>query len=215
MKEYKSKDIRNLALIGHSGSGKTTLTEAMLFSAGTIKRQGSVDEGTTTSDYRNDEKERKISIQSSLNQFEFNSIKMNVLDTPGYSDFVGEVKSALRVSDMALITVHAVSGIEVGTEQAWEFAKERNLGTLLVVNLLDKENSNFNRIISVISERLGDRALPVQFPINEGPDFDSIVDVLRGKMIKFSKDGSGNEELSDIPGEHEARAAKLKQALID
>ncbi|MCH8304326.1 MAG: elongation factor G [Candidatus Marinimicrobia bacterium] len=215
MKEYKSKDIRNLALIGHSSSGKTTLTEAMLFSSGAINRQGTIDEGTTTSDYRNDEKERKISLQSSLNQFEFNNIKMNVLDTPGYSDFVGEVKSALRVSDMALITIHAVSGIEVGTEQAWEFAKERSLGTLLVVNLLDKENSNFEKVINVTSKRLGSGVLPVQFPINEGPGFDSIVDVLRGKLIKFSKDGKGNEELSDIPEEHEARAAKLKQALID
>ncbi len=215
MKEYKSKDIRNLALIGHSSSGKTTLTEAMLFSAGAINRQGYVDEGTTTSDYRNDEKERKISIQTSLNQFEFENVKMSILDTPGYSDFVGEVKSALRVSDMALITVHAVSGIEVGTEQVWEFAKERNLGTLLVVNLLDKENSNFDRIIRVAGERLGKGVLPVQFPVNEGPNFDSIVDVLRGKMIKFSKDGSGREETSDIPSEYEERAAKFKQALID
>ncbi|MCH7819510.1 MAG: elongation factor G [Candidatus Marinimicrobia bacterium] len=215
MKEYKSKDIRNLALIGHSGSGKTTLTEAMLFSAGAINRQGSVDEGTTTSDYRNDEKERKISIQTSLNQFEFGINKITVLDTPGYSDFAGEVKSALRIADMAIITVHAVAGIEVGTEQVWGFAKERNLGTLLVVNLLDKENSNFDRIVSVAAERLGNGVLPVQFPVNEGVGFDSIIDVLQGKLIKFSKDGSGKEEKSDIPDEYEERAAKFKQSLID
>lgn len=215
MKEYKSKDIRNLALIGHSGSGKTTLTEAMLFSARAINRQGSVDEGTTTSDYRNDEKERKISIQTSLNQFEFGINKITVLDTPGYSDFAGEVKSALRIADMAIITVHAVAGIEVGTEQVWGFAKERNLGTLLVVNLLDKENSNFDRIVSVAAERLGNGVLPVQFPVNEGVGFDSIIDVLQGKLIKFSKDGSGKEEKSDIPDEYEERAAKFKQSLID
>ncbi|MCH7954606.1 MAG: elongation factor G [Candidatus Marinimicrobia bacterium] len=215
MKEYKSKVIRNLALIGHSGSGKTTLTEAMLFSAGAINRQGSVDEGTTTSDYRNDEKERKISIQTSLNQFEFGINKITVLDTPGYSDFAGEVKSALRIADMAIITVHAVAGIEVGTEQVWGFAKERNLGTLLVVNLLDKENSNFDRIVSVAAERLGNGVLPVQFPVNEGVGFDSIIDVLQGKLIKFSKDGSGKEEKSDIPDEYEERAAKFKQSLID
>lgn len=215
MKEYKSKDIRNLALIGHSGSGKTTLTEAMLFSAGAINRQGSVDEGTTTSDYRNDEKERKISIQTSLNQFEFGINKITVLDTPGYSDFAGEVKSALRIADMAIITVHAVAGIEVGTEQVWGFAKERNLGTLLVVNLMDKENSNFDRIVSVAAERLGNGVLPVQFPVNEGVGFDSIIDVLQGKLIKFSKDGSGKEEKSDIPDEYEERAAKFKQSLID
>ena len=215
MKEYKSKDIRNLALIGHSGSGKTTLTEAMLFSARAINRQGSVDEGTTTSDYRNDEKERKISIQTSLNQFEFGINKITVLDTPGYSDFAGEVKSALRIADMAIITVHAVAGIEVGTEQVWGFAKERNLGTLLVVNLLDKENSNFDRIVSVAAERLGHGVLPVQFPVNEGVGFDSIIDVLQGKLIKFSKDGSGKEEKSDIPDEYEERAAKFKQSLID
>ena len=215
MKEYKSKDIRNLALIGHSGSGKTTLTEAMLFTAGAINRRGNVDEGTTTSDYRNDEKERKISIQTSLNQFEFGNNKISVLDTPGYSDFAGEVKSALRISDMAIITVHAVAGIEVGTELAWEFAKERNLGTLLVVNLLDKENSNFDNIIRIATERLANGVLPVQFPVNEGQGFDSIIDVLQGKLIKFSKDGSGKEETSDIPGEYEERAAKFKQALID
>ena len=215
MKEYKSKDIRNLALIGHSGSGKTTLTEAMLFTAGAINRRGNVDEGTTTSDYRNDEKERKISIQTSLNQFEFGNNKISVLDTPGYSDFAGEVKSALRISDMAIITVHAVAGIEVGTELAWEFAKERNLGTLLVVNLLDKENSNFDNIIRIATKRLANGVLPVQFPVNEGQGFDSIIDVLQGKLIKFSKDGSGKEETSDIPGEYEERAAKFKQALID
>ncbi|MCH8272242.1 MAG: elongation factor G [Candidatus Marinimicrobia bacterium] len=215
MKEYKSKDIRNLSLIGHSGAGKTTLTEAMLFTAGAINRQGNVDEGTTTSDYRNDEKERKISIQTSLNQFEFGNNKLNVLDTPGYSDFAGEVKSALRISDMAIIIVHAVAGIEVGTEQAWEFAKERNLGTLLVVNLLDKENSNFDNIIRIATERFGNGILPVQFPVNEGRDFDSIIDVLQGKLIKFSKDGSGREETSDIPDEYEERAGKFKLALID
>ena len=215
MKEYKSEDIRNITLIGHSGSGKTTLTEAMLFSAGAINRQGKVDEGTTTSDYRSDEKERQISIQTSLNQFEYNGCKISVLDTPGYSDFVGEVKSALRISDMALIVFHSAAGVEVGTEQAWEFARDRNLGTVFAVNFLDKENANYEQVIKVAKERFGQGILPVQFPVNQGINFDSIVDVLSGKLLKFSKDGSGKSTAEEIPGEHQDHANHLKEALID
>jgi len=215
LKEYKSEAIRNITLIGHSSCGKTTLTEAMLFSAGAINRQGKVDEGTTTSDYRSDEKERQISIQTSLNQFEYNECKLNVLDTPGYSDFVGEVKSALRISDMALIVFHGAAGVEVGTEQAWEFARERNLGTVFVLNFLDKENANYEQVIKVAKDRFGHGILPVQFPLNQGTGFDTIVDVLAGKLIKFSKDGSGKASAEDIPGEHQEQADHLKQALID
>ena len=215
MKEYKSGDIRNITLVGHSSSGKTTLTEAMLFSAGAINRQGVVNDGTTTSDYRSDEKERQISIQTSLNQFECNGCKLSVLDTPGYSDFVGEVKSALRITDMALIIFHAVAGVEVGTEQAWEFAREQNLGTVFAVNFLDKENANFEQVIIVAKERFGHGILPVQFPVNQGTHFDSVVDVLAGKLLKFSKDGSGKATAEEIPGELQDQANHLKEALID
>ena len=215
MKEFKSEDIRNISLIGHSSSGKTTLTEAMLYTAGAVGRQGKVEDGSTVSDYRNDEKERQISIQTSLIQFEYDATKINILDTPGYSDFVGEVKSALRVTDMGLITIHAVSGVEVGTEQAWEFAKEQNLGTFLVVNALDKEHSDYDRIVDTAVNRFGHGVLPVQFPLNQGPDFDSIIDVLAGKLIKFSKDGKGSAELQEIPDEYASRASAMKQALMD
>ncbi|MCH7619480.1 MAG: elongation factor G [Candidatus Marinimicrobia bacterium] len=215
MKEFKSEDIRNISLIGHSSSGKTTLTEAMLYTAGAVGRQGKVEDGSTVSDYRNDEKERQISIQTSLVQFEYDATKINILDTPGYSDFVGEVKSALRVTDMGLITIHAVSGVEVGTEQAWEFAKEQNLGTFLVVNALDKEHSDYDRIVDTAVNRFGHGVLPVQFPLNQGPDFDSIIDVLAGKLIKFSKDGKGSAELQEIPDEYASRASAMKQALMD
>ena len=215
MKEFKSEDIRNISLIGHSSSGKTTLTEAMLYTAGAVGRQGKVEDGSTVSDYRNDEKERQISIQTSLVQFEYDATKINILDTPGYSDFVGEVKSALRVTDMGLITIHAVSGVEVGTEQAWEFAKEQNLGTFLAVNALDKEHSDYDRIVDTAVNRFGHGVLPVQFPLNQGPDFDSIIDVLAGKLIKFSKDGKGSAELQEIPDEYASRASAMKQALMD
>jgi len=215
LKEFKSDDIRNISLIGHSSSGKTTLNEAMLYTAGAISRQGKIEDGTTVSDYRNDEKARQISIQTSLNQFEYDEKKINILDTPGYSDFVGEVKSALKVTDMGLITIHAVSGVEVGTEQAWEFAKEQNLGTFLVINALDKEHSDYDRIVNTAVDRFGHGVLPVQFPVNQGPDFDSIIDVLAGKLIKFSKDGKGSAELQEIPDKHASRATAMKRALMD
>ncbi|MCL6630716.1 MAG: GTP-binding protein, partial [Armatimonadetes bacterium] len=143
MKAYKADAIRNIALVGHGGCGKTSLSEALLFSAGAIDRMGRVDDGTTTSDYDPDEVKRKISVNATLLPCEWKGVKINFVDTPGYADFVGDVKSALRVVEGALIVVCAVSGIEVGTETAWAFAEEYNVPRAIFVNKMERENADF------------------------------------------------------------------------
>jgi len=176
--------MRNIALVGHGGAGKTTLTEALLFSAGAINRFGRVDDGSTVSDYHPDEIERKISINTSLLNLEWQQRKLNLLDTPGYSDFTGEVISALRVADGALVLVKAVEGTEVGTEIVWGYAKSFGLPVALVVNKLDNENADFDKALAAMKDRFGSDVTVVQFPVNPGLPFDSIVDVMRMKMLR-------------------------------
>jgi len=144
VKEYSAADIRNLALIGHATVGKTSLSEAMLFSAGAINRQGKVDDGSTTSDYHGDEIERKISINASLLNCEWNNCKFNILDTPGYSDFLGDVIGALRVVDCGVVVINSLSGVEVGTENVWKAANNAGASTIFFMNRMDKEHADFN-----------------------------------------------------------------------
>ena len=191
MKEYTPATIRNIALVGHGGSGKTSFAEACLFSAGTTSRFGKVEEGNTVSDYHPDEMERQISINASLLFCDWKGTKVNILDTPGYTDFTGEVKCSLRVADTALIFLKAVEGIEVGTEIVWQYTKELKNGAIFVVNKLDNENANFDSVVKAAKERFTHDLIPVQFPVAQGLLFDSIVDVLRMKLLKYSRDGKG------------------------
>ncbi|MBI3006036.1 MAG: elongation factor G [Ignavibacteriales bacterium] len=214
-KEYSVDKIRNVSLIGHGGSGKTTLTEALLFTTGTTNRLGKVDDGSTVSDYHPDEIERKISINASLLHAEWQGTKVNVLDTPGYSDFIGEVLSSLRVSDTAVVLVKAVEGAEVGTEIVWNYAREYKTPTLVLVNKLDNENAEFDHALSTIRERFGHDVTVVQFPVNQGLPFDSVVDVLRMKLLKFNRDGTGKFTESDIPADLKQRADALHEELIE
>ena len=146
MKEYQPENIRNIVLLSHSGAGKTSLSEAMLFNAGVINRLGKVDAGTTTSDYDQDEIKRKISISTSLIPYEWQGLKINVMDTPGYSDFAGEVDAAVRVCEGAIIVVAASSGVEVGTDQAWAYCEREKLARVFFINKMDRENANFDKI---------------------------------------------------------------------
>lgn len=214
-KEYTIEKIRNVALIGHGGSGKTTLTESLLFVSGATTRMGRVDDGSTISDYHPDEIERKISINTSLLFTEWQGTKINILDTPGYSDFIGEVIGALRVTDLAIVLTKAVEGVEVGTEIVWEYAKTHNTPALLVVNRLDNENAEFDRVVAMAKERFGHDVVIAQFPVNAGLPFDTVVDVLRMKLLKFQRDGSGKFTETEIPAELKEKADQLHEELIE
>lgn len=214
-KEYPSEKIRNIALIGHGGAGKTTFSEAVLFTSGMTNRMGTIEDGATVSDYHADEIERKISINNSLVYCDWNGVKINILDTPGYADFIGDVVSSLRVTDMALLFVKAAEGIEVGTESVWAQAKTNNLPVILTINKTDNENARFDDVLSATIERFGHDVLPLQFPANQGINFDSVVDVLKMKLFKFNGDGSGKFTVEEIPGDFKAKADKLHEEMVE
>ncbi|MFQ5864163.1 MAG: elongation factor G [bacterium] len=215
MKEYYPKDIRNLAPIGHAAAGKTTLSDAILYSAGETNRLGSIDDGTTVSDYNADEIERKISISTSLLHCAWKNCKLNILDTPGYSDFIGEVKGTLRVTDLAVVVLNSVSGVEVGTESVWRIAEHYKIPRMFFLNRIDKEHANFEKTLNMAIERFGKKILPVQVPINAGENFDSIIDLLQMKMVKYEKSGSGKSSTSDIPDEYKGKADEMREKLIE
>ena len=214
-KEYTSDKIRNIAFIGHGGSGKTTMSEAMLFTSGTSTRFGRVEDGSTVADYHPDEIERKISINASLLHCDWEGHKFNILDTPGYSDFTGEVISSLSVADIAVVVLKAVEGTEVGTEIVWNYTKHYQTPTIIVVNKLDNENAEFDHAFASAKSRFGSDVTIVQFPANQGLTFDSIVDVLKMKMYKYSRDGSGRVAEADIPAEFKEKATALHEELIE
>ena len=214
-KEYPVDKIRNIAFIGHGGSGKTTLSEAMLFTSGASTRFGRVEDGSSVSDYHPDEIERKISINASLLHCDWDGTKFNILDTPGYSDFTGEVISSLRVADIAVVVLKAVEGTEVGTEIVWNYTKQYQTPTVIVVNKLDNENAEFDHAVASAKNRFGNDVTLIQFPANQGLTFDSIVDVLKMKMFKFNRDGSGKHAELDIPAEFKEKAEALHEELIE
>jgi elongation factor G len=201
---------RNLCLLSHSGAGKTSLSEAILFDAGAITRLGKVDDGTTTSDYDPDEIKRKISLNLSLLPFQWREIKVNLIDAPGYADFVGEVKSAIRVSEGAVVLVCASSGVEVGTDQAWEYCKEAELPRLIFVSKMDRENADFFRTVQDIQLKFGIGCQPVQLPIGAQSTFKGIVDLLRMKSYTGVK---GQE--AEIPAELKTQADSFHAKLVE
>ncbi|WP_058486241.1 elongation factor G [Defluviitalea phaphyphila] len=189
MKNYNMNQIRNTILLGHGGCGKTTISEAMLYVAGQIKRQGKVEEGNTVSDYDSEEIRRKVSINTSIIPIEWKGYKINILDTPGYFDFVGEVKQALRAADSAIIVVSAKSGVEVGTEKAWEYTEKEKLPKMIFVNGMDDENANLTKILEQLKEKFGKSIAPFQVPIKEGGKFVGFVNVVKMEGRRFV-DGS-------------------------
>jgi elongation factor G len=188
---YKSDKLRNVVLLGHGGSGKTSLAEAMLFGTGAVNRLGRVDEGTTVADWDDEERRRKMSINMSIIPCEWQGHKLNVLDTPGYMDFVGEMIGATRVADSAVLVLDSVSGVEVGTDLAWHYANEQNLTCLAFVNKMERENVDYEAIVAQISTKLGVSAVPLQLPIGSQADFRGVVDLVNEKAYLGEKATEG------------------------
>lgn len=207
--------VRNFVIAGHGGSGKTILAESILYTTGAINRFGKIEDGSTTSDYSKDEISRKISINSSVLNTKWEDYKLNIIDTPGYTDFTGSVKSSMRIMDTALIVVNSSEGVEVSTEIAVNYAKEYGVEICFVINKLDYEKSDFDTTLNQLKENYGNHVAELQFPVNQGFGFDSIVDILKMKLLKFSTDGKGDYTEHDIPDALKEKANALHQELIE
>lgn len=192
MKQYAVKDIRNVALLAHGGDGKTSLAEAMLYITGALDRLGKVSEGTTVCDYDPEEVKRQISISTSIAPVEWNATKINVIDTPGYFDFIGEVKSGLRVAESAIIVVSGKNGVEVGTENAWKYATEAHLAKMVYVSKLDEENADFYQVVDELREKFGVSICPIVIPIKEGNKVTGYVEVI-SSIAKIYENGVAKE----------------------
>jgi elongation factor G len=210
MKEYTTPFIRNVALVSHSSAGKTMLAEALLHCSGATTRLGKIEDGTTASDFDEEELRRKISLYTSVIPVEYKDVKINLLDTPGYTDFVGEVISALRVADAAVVLVDSVAGLEVGTELAFRYANQFNLPILLVINKMERENANFQKAFDSVAEYSDIRLIPAQLPLGEKADFKGIIDLIQMKARK----GDG-KTVVDIPAEYKDAAEKARTALVE
>jgi len=215
MKQYQSSDIRNFAIVGHGSSGKTCLAEAMLKLGGKINRLGTIETGSTTSDYHPGEKERQISIHATPLHMEWDEKKFNMIDAPGYSDFIGESAGALAVVDMAVVVIHAMNGVEVGTEMMWANATNLGISKMLVVNGFDREHTSFETILAEARSRFGNNVFPMQLPVNYGPGYNQNVDVLRKELITYQADGSGKMSESELPEDLQERVEELHQELIE
>ncbi len=210
MKEYKTDQIRNVVLLGHGSAGKTSLAEAMLFQSGAVNRLGKVEEGTTVADFDEEEIRRRISLSLSLVPCEWKQHKINVLDTPGYTDFVGEAVSALHVADAALVLVDGVAGVEVGTELVWARADARGLPRMVLINKMDRDNANFERALEGLRNTFGGNFVPVQLPIGGQADFEGVVDLIAMKAYR------GNDaQASDIPETMAAQAEEYRIVLME
>ncbi len=212
MKVYQSDKIRNLSLIGHSGSGKTTLTEAILFLTGVTKRQGRIEDGNTVSDFGKEEITRKVSIGTAVIPAEWNDIKYNFLDTPGYFDFAGEMYGALRASEGAILLVDASSGVEVGTEKAWKYTDEHKIPKIIFLNKMDKENVNFEKLLANIKDRFGDKAVPFTLPIGQSESFKGAASVI--DEVAFEYNGTNSKKI-DMPAEIQDEIESIKELLME
>jgi len=214
MKTYQSDQVKNIVLLGNSGSGKTSIAESMMLEGGVIDRKGDIDQKNTVSDFREIEQENERSIYSSLCYTEYADKKVNLLDTPGADDFIGGVVSSLRVADVALMLVNAQTGVEVGTEIHQRYCDNANIPVIYFINRCDHDHANFEKSVESVRERFGNKVAQVQYPVNAGPSFDSIIDVLQLKMYKYPK-GGGKPEVTDIPDDQKDMAEALHGELVE
>jgi elongation factor G len=209
---YTTEQIRNFALCGHSGAGKTALSEAMLFNMGVVNRLGRIAEGTTASDYDREEIERKISLKVSLLNGEWQAHHFNILDTPGYADFIAEAKAALRVADAGVVVVDAVAGIEIGTERVWNFAAEYRVPRLFFANKMDRADANAEELVETARERFGRQVVPVQLPANPGEEFNQVIDLVRMKLLTWA---GGKVTEGEVPASLQEQARQQREQLVE
>lgn len=215
MKVYGPKEIRNVVLLGHGGVGKTTLTSAMLFTSKSVSRFGRVDDGTAFTDTEEDEIERKLSISTGLAFCEWNKLKVNILDAPGYGNFIAEARGPVRVSDAAMILVSAVSGVEVMTNKGWDYAEEFGVPRILVINKMDRENASFDRALASITENFGRLCVPAMLPLGQEKDCAGVIDLVHGKAHVYANDESGSYKEEEIPAAQKEAVAKARAALVE
>lgn len=212
MKEYTGDKIRNVAIVGHGGSGTTSLTEALLYRSGAINRMCKVEDGQTTTDFEPEEIKRGVSVNATMAPVEWRDTKINFIDTPGFADFVAEVKGAFRAVDSALIVVCATSGVQVGTEQCWKLAEEAGLPRIIFVNKMDRENADFDAIFDNLRSKFGKKVLPLQLPLGKEDNFQGVIDLY--KMKAYRANGNGNTEI-DIPEEYMEAAEAAREAMVE
>ncbi len=215
MKDFRAPDIRNIAVTGHASTGKTLLCEAMLVCAGKITRAGTIEQGNTVSDFHPDEKAHQQSIHATVIAEEWLGRELNLIDCPGTPDFISEPLSALRVADSAMIVISGVNGVETGADELWAAAAEYEIPRFLVINMLDRERTRFDEILDEARDHYGARVFPMTLPVNEGPGFSSVLDVMRSEVITFAADGSGKYEEKPAEGALKERVNELHRQLID
>lgn len=213
MKTYNTDQLRNIALVGHGGAGKTSLVEAILFNTKVINRMGRVEDGTTVADYHPEEAQRQSTVHTSLVPVEINDSKLNILDTPGFSDFIGEVKGALRVAENGLFVFSAVDGVQVQHELIWKFVEKANMAKAAFINKMDRENASFSKLMDELNAKFKGNFVPINFPIGEGLDFKGIVDVLNQKAYEFGSDGEPKE--IDITNDLQDQLEEYREKLVE
>jgi len=215
MKVYDAPNIRNVAIVGHGGCGKTSLASAMLFDMGAVNRLGRVEDGTTVTDFDPDEIERRISLQTALAFGEWRKVKLNLLDTPGYANFLSEARAALRVADAAIVVVDAVAGVEVQTEKVWGYADEYSLPRLIVVNRMDRERASFVRTLEGLEKAFGRGAVPLAIPLGEEKGFVGLTDLVTEKADVYTDDHGGKFQAVEVPEEFRATEKTLRDKLVE
>ncbi|WP_206810561.1 elongation factor G [Paradesulfitobacterium ferrireducens] len=216
MKTYDTENLRNVCLLGHGGAGKTSLAEALLFTSGALSRMGKVPEGNTVSDYLPEEIKHKVSISTGLVPVEWQGVKVNLLDTPGYSDFFGEVKSALRVVECGVMVLCGVGGLEVQAEIIWDHLEEQKLPRLIFINKLDRENSNYEKVLQQLKDAYPQtRFVPLQIPIGAENDFKGLVDIIEQKAYIYEGNGSGGYQVKDLPAEYADDVEMMRDTLAE
>jgi elongation factor G len=207
--------IRNIALVGHSSTGKTSLSEAMLFTVGSINRLGTISDGTTKSDYTDAEINRQISISTALLNCDWRGVHLNIVDTPGYADFIADARAALWATDCAVIVVDATKGVEVGTDKVWGFAEEYGRPVLLVINHLDKEFADYDSVLASLQDHFGQGVVPFHLPVNPGNGFNQILDIYNQKLLTYPGNQSGKPQTGDVPAHLQEHVQALHERIVE